>query len=250
MELLFLGTGTGLPSASRGSPAILLRSLDVHLLLDIGPGTLRQLQVAGIPFWRIELVLITHFHPDHINGLSHLLFALRSPAIAKESRPIKILGPKGLLEAHRSLSCIYGKWVEPIHQDSTLLEVEPDTTITHKHLEITSTNTMHTPNSLAFRIRGEGRSVVYSGDSGYSERLSEFAHLVDLLILECSFPDPHEGHLTPYEAGVLAKRAGAKRLVLTHFYPEVLETDITSEVRRAFDGELTLGRDMMRLILS
>ena len=72
---------------------------------------------------------------------------------------------------------------------------------------------------------------------------------VDLLILECSFPDEEAiaGHLNPSEAGDIAARAGVKQLVLTHFYPEILTTDIQAQCRKTYQGDLVLATDLMSL---
>jgi ribonuclease BN (tRNA processing enzyme) len=54
-----------------------------------------------------------------------------------------------------------------------------------------------------------------------------------------------EGHLTPSEAGRIATMARVKKLLLIHFYPEALRKDIAGECRKAYKGELILGRDML-----
>lgn len=250
MDIIFLGTGTGLPSVSRGSPSILVKSKEIYMLLDIGPGTLRQLAKAGIPFWRPELIFITHFHPDHINDLSHLLFALRSPAISPNEKVITIAGPEGLLGFHNGLKAIYGRWVDLSNPESRFLELRPKEVFQYKSIETLAIRTPHTHNSLALKIRSEGKTVVYSGDTPYFEGLIEFAYDSDLLILEASFPEPNEGHLTPYEAGLIAQKAKVRILALTHFYPEVLSSEISATVRKVFSGQLVLATDMMRLTLT
>ena len=77
----------------------------------------------------------------------------------------------------------------------------------------------------------------------------ELARGADLLILECSFPDEEAiaGHLTPSEAGDIATRAGAKKLLLTHFYPEILTTDIEAQCRKTYQGDLVLASDLLSL---
>ena len=69
------------------------------------------------------------------------------------------------------------------------------------------------------------------------------------MILESSFPDGQEmeGHLTPSQAGEIASMAGAKHLVLTHFYPEILDTDIERQCRKTYQGKLTLAKDLMEI---
>ena len=56
-----------------------------------------------------------------------------------------------------------------------------------------------------------------------------------------------EGHLTPSECGQIASDMGCNRLLLTHSYPEVLETDILSIVKKKFEGEAILATDGMKL---
>jgi len=108
----------------------------------------------------------------------------------------------------------------------------------------------HSPQSVAFRLTGPGgRSLVYSGDTDYSEQLVDLAQQADLLICESAFPEGLKvrGHLTPALAGEIAARAGVHRLMLTHFYPVCDQTDIEAECRRTYNGPLILARDLMRI---
>ena len=68
---------------------------------------------------------------------------------------------------------------------------------------------------------------------------------VDVLLLECSFPDTmkRNGHLTPSLCGEIAAETNCKKLVLTHFYPEVLKTDIISAVNTVYNGDVILAED-------
>jgi len=121
-------------------------------------------------------------------------------------------------------------------------------TLSYPHFKLFFAHAKHSPESLAYRLEDlQGRSMVYSGDTGFSEEVIELARGTDLLILECSFPDRLEldGHLTPSSAGRMASLAGAKRLILTHFYPECLGTDIAAQCRKTYGGELILARDML-----
>ncbi len=116
--------------------------------------------------------------------------------------------------------------------------------------KITSAPVNHTPQSIGFRIEdNSGKIIVYSGDTGYCEDMVDLARDADLLILEASFPDGQgsEGHLTPSEAGDMATRSGAKKLPLTHFYPECLKVDIGAQCRNTYQGELILATDLISL---
>jgi ribonuclease BN (tRNA processing enzyme) len=110
----------------------------------------------------------------------------------------------------------------------------------------------HTGASLAYRVTGpNGKSFVYSGDTGYCQAIIDLAKGADVLVLECALPEGEEveGHLTPSLAGKIAQSAGVKKLVLVHFYPEALQTDLAGSCRKTFEGEMILGRDLLHIHL-
>ncbi len=79
MKLIILGSGTSVPQAQMASPSIALFIDDQFVLLDIGPGTLRQLAIAGLQFEDIDYICISHFHPDHTADLIHFFFCHTIP---------------------------------------------------------------------------------------------------------------------------------------------------------------------------
>ncbi len=253
MQLVILGSGTGLPRADRASPCLLVTSMGKPVLLDMGPGTLRQLARLGIPHERIGQILITHFHPDHIADLIQFLFVTRNPSVLATREPFAIVAPLGFGDFLEGLHRAYGKWIEIPARTMKVDELNtrrPDGRV-YPGFHIQSLPTPHTPQSLAYRITSpsSGKSFVYTGDTGFTPELADFARDCDMLITEASFPGGQEveGHLTPSRAGRIATLARARKLVLIHFYPEVLGTDIVSQCRRTFDGELILGRDFLHL---
>jgi ribonuclease Z len=72
-EIVFLGTAAAVPSAERGSPALLVSHGPARFLVDCGEGTQRQLMRARLGFRGLEHVLLTHLHLDHVAGLAGLL---------------------------------------------------------------------------------------------------------------------------------------------------------------------------------
>ncbi|MEW6666591.1 MAG: MBL fold metallo-hydrolase [Thermodesulfobacteriota bacterium] len=252
MRLIILGSGTGTPLSDRGSPCLLLMCGGEYSLLDIGPGSLRQLTRIGVPHERVSRIFITHFHPDHTADLVHFLFATRNPDVLARRAPFSFIGARGLREFVRQIQRPYGRWLQmpPGLMHIEELDDREQDGRRFGAFSVRSQPLDHTPQSLAYRIQdGEGRSFVYSGDTGYQDELCGFADRVDLLILECSFPEGKEGrgHLTPARAGRVATMAKAKRLLLLHFFPEVLATDIQGESRKTYSGELTLGQDFMHV---
>ena len=252
MQLIILGSGTSMPLSYRASPSLLLIMGNTLIIFDMGPGTLRQLSRIGINHDKIGHVFITHFHPDHTADLIHFLFATRHPPILEKREPFTITGPRGFKDFFSGLQKAYGKW---LHIPSEIMNIEeldaqkPDKT-RYKDFHVISQPVVHTPQSLAYRIEGPGgKSIVYSGDTGFCNEIVDLAKGSNLLILECSFPDEQEekGHLTPSLAGRIARLANVKKLVLIHFYPEVLATEIAKDCRKTYTGELILGRDLLHI---
>jgi ribonuclease BN (tRNA processing enzyme) len=207
----------------------------------------------GIALERVERVVLTHFHPDHCLDVFALTFARRNPALGALP-PLELLGPSGLCAWYERGIEALGEWV----RDRQVTLTEPDLQtwergIARGALRLRAAPTGHTPNALALRLefeeRGKRRAWVYSGDSGPVPALAALARGADLLICECSFPDDQArpDHLTPSGAGRLAAEAGVRRLVLTHFYPE-MDPDLALSVARAqFAGPLFAAHDGLQL---
>jgi len=252
MEIVVLGSGTSVPLADRASPAIAIFIEDLFLLMDIGPGTVRQLAVAGLNYQDIDYIGISHFHPDHTADLIHFFFATRYPPILDKRKSFTIIAPEGFNRFLKLLKKPYGTWLDLPAGLMNIVELKVDKNDKKEFDKFTirSAPVNHTPQSISFRIEdNSGRTVVYSADTGYCEEIVDLARGADLLILESSFPDGEEmaGHLTPSEAGNIATQSGAKRLLLTHFYPECLRTDIEVQCRKTYRGDLILAADLMSL---
>ncbi|MCG6878666.1 MAG: ribonuclease Z [Deltaproteobacteria bacterium] len=252
MNVTILGSGTAIPMRGRGSPSLAVFMDNGPILFDMGPGTLGQMARLGIGPEKIEKIFLTHFHPDHTADLIHFLFACRNPEILKRRSPFSISGPPGLHKFIKALQSAYSNWLDIPSQTMQIEELSGTEQMwqDHGHYRIKTAPASHTPHSLAYRLENNaGKAVVISGDTAYCDPIIQLAKNADLLILEAAFPDdqPMEGHLTPSLAGRMAGLAGVKGLVLTHFYPECLKTDIAAQCRRTWQGELTLAEDLLQI---
>jgi ribonuclease BN (tRNA processing enzyme) len=110
----------------------------------------------------------------------------------------------------------------------------------------------HIAESVGYRIEFKnGRSMAVSGDTDYCQNMIDLASGVDVLVLECSFPEGKkvEGHLTPSLAGRIAVESRCRKLLLTHFYPICDQFDIVGQCRQVYPGQIILGEDLMRIPL-
>lgn len=249
-----LGSGTCVPNLERSSCSVLVETGGRKYLIDSGAGTIRRLLEAGATIFELSALLYSHLHPDHTAELVPLLFATKYPDGPGRREPLDVVAGRGFSDFFRRLREAYGQWIDLGSGLFRIIEVDTQRRdqVRLQEVRIDTVPVEHTPQSVAFRLSGPGgRSLVYSGDTDFSERLIELAHQADLLICESSFPEGSKvsGHLTPALAGEIASRAGVRQLVLTHFYPACAQADVAAECRRTYAGPLILARDLMRIAL-
>lgn len=252
ISVTILGSGTCVPSLTRSSCSVLMAIGDSKLLFDSGPGTMRRLLEAGTGIFDISHIFYSHFHPDHSGEFVPFLFATKYPNKQQRKNPLTVSAGTGFLDFYNRLKNVYGQWIELDPGLLNLVELDhqkPDSN-QFRDFSVDSAPMEHSEESIAFRINSpDGSSVVYSGDTDYSENLIELAGDVDLLICESALPDDMRvsGHLTPSLAGEIATRAQVRKLVLTHFYPECDQADIEQECRKTYAGPLILAEDLMQI---
>ena len=254
MRLIVLGSGTAIPLNYMASPSLALTIDGRLILLDMGPGTLRQMARAGLNHENIEKVFLTHFHPDHTADIVHFLFTTKNPSTISKRAPFSISGARGLNSFIAGLQAAFGQWLTlpPGLMNLEEFNAGEMTKKDYPGFKVIAGPTEHTEASLAYRIENRaGKSIVYSGDTGYCETIIELARGSDLLVLEASFPEgcEVEGHLTPSQAGQIASLAGVNLLLLVHFYPECLRSEIVAQCRLNYSGELILGSDLLEIVV-
>ena len=246
-ELIILGSGTGVPSLKRGAPGLVVVTEGSRILIDSGPGTLRRLLEVGLTYHDMDLLLYTHIHPDHVSDLVPFLFASKYSDLPRK-RDLLCVGGPGFRRYFNKIKKVYGSWIDSEFYQFTIKEISRRPLI-FQDLKISAKPMVHLPESVGYRIEfKDGRTLTISGDTDYSRNLVELASEVDLLVLECSFPNDKkvEGHLTPSLAGRIALESRCKKLLLVHFYPACEQTDILKECREVYSGEIILGEDFMR----
>jgi ribonuclease BN (tRNA processing enzyme) len=263
MRITLLGSGTGAPLRGRSPPGFAIEagggeeSRAAVVLVDPGPGAIQRLAQYGVPLERLAHVLISHLHPDHTADLVPLLFALKLPRYRERMAPPALFGPPGLRQLYRRLCEAFGSAVdhgERLSITEAALSGAKEAGRFYKAglLEVTAYPTLHSEGSMAFRIEARGgRAFTYSGDTDYCQGVIDAARNADLLLIECSFPEGKKvaGHLVPSEVGRIAAAAGARRVLLTHLYPECQGEDLLSPCRKYFSGRVDLAEDGMSIEL-
>ncbi|MGB5157822.1 MBL fold metallo-hydrolase [Desulfobacterium sp. N47] len=250
MSVTILGSGTCVPSLKRSSCSVLIETGKAKILIDCGLGTIRRLLENSTEIYDISHILLSHFHPDHTGELVSFLFASKYPDGSKRKIPLTVIGGRGLSNFYAGLKSVFGNWIDLMPSVLNIIELDSgknairlnDTVLEYISVE-------HNVESLAYKITGNnGCSVVYSGDTDFCDNLIKISNNTDLLICESALPDELKvkGHLTPSFAGRIATAANAKKLILTHFYPECDNIDIKAQCRKTYSGELILAEDLMK----
>lgn len=244
MRLTVVGCAGSYPGPESPASCYLLEGeLDGRtwrVVLDLGSGAFGELQRYVDPLC-IDAVLLTHLHPDHYFDISGLYVVWKYHPTGPQRR-IPIWGPAGVA---RQAARAYGLAPEPgmsqefdFHEyDGSAVRLGPFT--------ITTTRVMHPVTAYALRVEADGRTLVYSGDTGPCGELLDVARDADLLLCEAAFQEgednPPDLHLTGVEAGRAAAKAGAARLVLTHIPPWHDREVALTEARTTYDGPVELA---------
>ena len=252
MEVVTLGTGTLVPQAGRASAGVLVLEDDRALPLDLGRNVLSRMVEAGIDPLDLDHFLLTHLHPDHSCELVSLLFGLNYGVRPPRQRPVRLIGPAGLQDLVDALARAW-PWLEATFP-LEVREIGPGTVDVGAGWEVEAVRLEHgSTEDLGYRVRStaSGRTLAFTGDTGPCPALEDLARGVDLLVAECSSTDADatEFHLSPTPLGRAAAAAGARRLVLTHLYPETPAREVVETIREIFPGPVDVARDGERFAL-
>ncbi|HCW93072.1 MBL fold metallo-hydrolase [Flexistipes sinusarabici] len=243
IKFTILGSGSAVPFENRASASYLLETTGGKFLLDCGFECVGRLSAAGIELDELSGIFISHKHPDHFMGLIHLLFALKSP-FYNRLEPLYITGFEGIEEYFNSFRKILGKWVEPGFDVRFSDKDELDIADCNFHLF----PTVHSEESTGVYIIVDGKKIVYTSDTEYSDSYVEYLQDAELAVLDCaaSTEFPVEGHMNYREGLAMAEKAGVKRLVFSHFYPNSADFVMS---RLDTDVEFYKANDLMSLYL-
>jgi ribonuclease BN (tRNA processing enzyme) len=253
LKIVVLGSGSCVPSYKRYPASYFFYpfNLNENWLVDIGEGALFRLSEAGVSYREIDRIFVSHTHPDHIGALVPLLLALNYTPGFKRQKPLYIYGSDDVRE-YLQMHLDFAPYLRS-NFPMEFIALLPDEGIKIENSLLKTKKMEHFNPTFGYRWNFGGYVVVYGGDGGFSDALIQLAYEADFLILESSYPEDKKisGHLTTKEAGKIARIARAKRLMLTHFYPEVAnmnDKEIKNEVRSSgYEGEIIVAKDLMTI---
>ena len=276
-KLVLLGTGGGpMPKVTRAAPAQAVVVDGVTYVVDCGNGVARQMARARLGFRTLRAVFVTHHHSDHNADFGNLFLLLWAGGL---DAAVDAFGPPPLvamtaqflaLNAYDVATRIADEGRPPLapliraHDIDAAGEVYRD-----ERVRITCALVKHPPvvPAFAFRFDTRDRSIVFSGDTAPCDSLIALARGADVLVHEvlhepsldaicANLPNATrlrrhllDSHTTQDQVGIVAREAGVKCLVLSHFVPADSVTDDTwrDAAARHYDGKIVLGRDLMEI---
>jgi ribonuclease BN (tRNA processing enzyme) len=246
-EVLLLGSGGWIPTTRRATCSALIRRDGHALLIDAGTGISRLVEnnkhLDGV---RSTDVVLTHFHLDHIIGLSYL------PALPLPEPP-RVHGPGEQLYGAPTRDILrrlvgpplFGLDIDALVSD--VREVGEGDFEAGPFRMTARVQRHHNDPTLALRLDDV---LAYCTDTSYDEGNTGFAKAARVLFHEAWYtedaPRSEAHHSSAREAAEIARRAGVGRLVLIHLGPDADEERLGREARSVFEAA-TVGSDLLRL---
>lgn len=231
-EVLCVGTSDAFGAGGRRQSAYLVRSQGAAALLDCGTTTATGLASLGVPRDEIDVIAVSHYHGDHFGGIPTLLLA--AVYGDERRRPLHVAGPGGVEAYVRGAAAALGHPLEgrTLGFELRFHDLRAGVPLRLAGFELESFATNHVPESCPHGLlcRTGGRTVAFSGDTGWFDGLPGAVGRADLFLCECTLERRGYPYHLSLEEVVARRRAFAcERMVLTHLGPEM-------RARGAYDG--------------
>lgn len=231
LTLTVLGCDGSHAGAGGAASGYLVRSwaTGTSVWMDAGPGTFANLQRFCDPL-TLDAIVLSHQHDDHWTDIQGFLIMARWTR-GFHRLPVIMLAAPGIRE----------RLVEDFEGILDWREVGDGDGATVGDLELSFSRTDHPPPTLAVRVGGPASALGYSADTGPAWSLEAFGPGLDLALCEATYTKDHEEttiHMSGRQAGMTAKAAGARRLVVTHRWPTISAAAVAAEAEEAFGGKV------------
>ncbi len=240
LSIVPVGVGAAYSAPGEAQSCYLVSAGGRSVAIDLGSGTMNLLQRRIAPE-DLSAVVITHLHPDHCVDLMPLrVYMVWGPGAG---RVLPVHGPPGLRERLIAFSGSDGWDTAFTFHDLAPGggEIDLGEGLVLRHREVP-----HLPPTHAVRLEHAGRSICFSADCAPNEQLVQLARGCGVLVCECSFgaESVPQGlpHLNARDAGAIAARADAGRLLLVHCSPEFDRGEALALARAQFAGPVGWAR--------
>ncbi|GAA1162466.1 MBL fold metallo-hydrolase [Kribbella jejuensis] len=238
-SLTVLGSCGAWPEPGRACAGFLLEYDGFRVVLDLGYAALPRL-LEHSPHGEVDAVVVTHQHPDHCVDVSALARVRHYEA--PDADPVALHCAPGVLDVLRAL--------EPNPDPAEVFDVHDLASTTRiGPFDVLTVELPHYKTNLGVRLSAPGISIAYTGDSGPSPELRKLAADTDLFISDATLQgDASDRYLmTAAEAAHGAR--GARRLLLTHFWPGSDRAVSVREAEAVFEGEVIAADEGLELLL-
>lgn len=283
MRLTLLGTGTPSPSLKRKSSGYLIELPGKTVIVDLGGGAYQRFLETGLRPTDVTHLFVSHLHSDHILDIPHLVLG-RWDQSDGTLPPLKVFGPPPLAKTFdrffgpdgafgpdirsrcehvASLAIFAARGGTPPRRPPTayLQEMEPGDLLEEDGLRVFVGRAQHFAPLLGcycYRFKTDIADVVYTGDSGFSQAVIEFANGCDVLIAMCQYlegtPLPIKARATAashIEVARMAQMASVRTLVLSHLSEQFDDPHAKARAHREmaalFQGDIVWGEDGLSL---
>ena len=231
MRLTVLGRYGPYPRAGGACSGYLVEEGDTKILLDCGSGVLSRLQQFS-SVQTLDAIILSHLHADHMGDVLILRYYLQIEQARgrMDKRPLPVYLPDSPPDMFAMLTGV-PEIARNVITDGLEARIGA--------VEVRFRAMMHAVPSYGVRLSAKGRSLCYTGDTGYHEGIAPFAQGASLLLPDTGFlaadrPARDPNHMTPAESAGIAASAGVEKLLLTHLWPGYDEKAVLSEATPVF----------------
>lgn len=245
-----LGSAFAIPAEGSENTHLLVQQGKRLVLVDTASNPIQHLHRAEVNLDTLDDIILTHFHPDHVSGVSLLLMDMW---LMGRKTPLNLYGLAHTLDRVKTMMDLFDWATWPnFYQINfhVLPEEEKALVLEDETLRIFSSPVKHLIPTIGIRIEflTEGKAAAYSCDTEPCEQVTRLANGVDVLIHESA--GASIGHSSAAQAARIATEAHARALYLIHYSTDPkVQDNLLRDAQEGFSGPVKLARDFMKIPL-
>ena len=209
MRIIFNGTSHGVPEHHRRCSSYILAVRGSYYMIDMGTQAIEELRRRGIPIEAVKLVICTHPHGDHTDGV--ISFADLANWYFRKADPAILLPDERLIAPLKAWMTVTENG-NPPRENLRIGAFTAGVAYEDENLRLTAIPTQHCVNSYAFLVEAEGRRVLFTGDLKHPNvdfPQAAFETELDLIVCELA-------HFSPDDCIPVFDKTKAKRILHSH----------------------------------